>query len=300
MGKARTGKGGKGAAARNGHPQMAHSRSSRERRSPPPRGDFVVEPVIRKRTKVSAPAPVDPSSASKNAPLPSQWPAKKRQRSQRPVGAVAEIDNATLVKELERRGLLAPEVFERPRRWSPQEDVLLEDAVKVNDSLFLSDTKSAWHAVAQHMGKRSHLACRKRWAATHPFWSPATDCFLNLSALSSDRIDTTEHFHVDTLLQAHPADDHYGLMALETFTDTGCEGEVVDRRRVTTDKMLATYSTHNLLHRNGHITFSFPKQRQGGKWDVRLEAEHALSLHQQRVTSVFLDMRTAQGRSASL
>ena len=279
---------------------MAHSRSSRERRSPPPRGDFVVEPVIKKKTRVSAPAPVAPSCASKNAPLPSQWPAKKQKSSQRPVGAVAEIDNETLVKELERRGLLAPEVFERPRRWSPQEDVLLEDAVKANGPLFLSDTKSAWHAVAQHMGKRSHLACRKRWAATHPFWSPATDCFLNLSALSSDRIDTMEHFHVDTLLQVHPADDHYGLMALETFTDTGCEDEAVDRRRITTDKVLAIYSTRDLLHRNGHITFSFPKQRQGGKWNVRLEAEHALSMHQQRVTSVFLDMRTMQGQSASL
>jgi hypothetical protein len=280
---------------------MAHSRSSRERRSPPPRGDFVVEPVIKKRTRVSAPAPVAPSSASKNAPLPSQWPAKKRQRSQRPVGAVAEIDNATLVKELERRGLLAPEVFERPRRWSPQEDVLLEDAVKVNGSLFLSDTKSAWHAVAQNMGKRSHLACRKRWAATHPFWSPATDCFLNLSAFSGDRIDTTEHFHVDTLLQAHPADDHYGLMALETFTDTApdatAEGECVDRRRITTDKMLASYNIRG-VHGNGHVAFAFPK-RPPGKWDVRLEAEHTLGLHQQRVTSVFLDIRIAQGRTGS-
>jgi hypothetical protein len=276
------------------HPEMAQSRGSRERRSPLLRGDFVVEPPIRK-TKRAAPSP-----APKDAPLPSQWPAKK-QKHQHATGAVAAIDNDTLMRELKRRGLLAPEVFVRTTRWSAQEDVLLEQAVNANGLLFLSETKSVWHVVAKHMGNRSHTACRKRWMAMHPFWSPAIDCTVGSGAPFGNRADPVEHFHLDTLLLAHPADEHYGLMALETFTDTApdatAEGECVDRRRITTDKMLASYNIRG-VHGNGHVAFAFPK-RPPGKWDVRLEAEHTLGLHQQRVTSVFLDIRIAQGRTGS-
>ena len=265
---------------------MAFARAQRERRSPPPRGDFVVEPAIRK--KVVAPAPL-----SKGAPLPEQWPAKKRSQAQK----VATIDNVTLMNELKRRGLLAPEVDVRREgfRWSAQEDAMLEEAVNANLALFIDNTtKSPWHVIAQRMGQRSYSACRKRWFLLHPLWSSTYGCDLDMGERGGVS-GTVESFQLDSLLLANPADEHYGLMALETFTDTGTgsgEDEPVDRRRTTTDKVLASYSISG-MHGNKHISFAFPKLHPG-KWDVQLEAEHALSLHQQRVTSVFLAMRAGQ------
>ena len=270
--------------------RMAYARTQRERRSPPPRGDFVGEPTIRK--KVSPPAP-----RPKGAPLPEQWPAKKRPPSQ--AQKVATIDNVTLMNELKRRGLLAPNVDVRPEgfRWSAQEDAMLEEAMHANAHLFMSrSTKSPWHAVARRMGQRSYSACRKRWCLLHPLWSSAYGCDL-VSGEHGPDAGPVENFHLDSLLLANPADEHYGLMALETFTDTGTdsgEDEVVDRRRITTNKTLASYTIRG-MHANKHISFAFPKRRPG-KWDVQLEAEHSLNMHQQGVTRMYLEMRSDVGR----
>lgn len=263
---------------------MVLARGSRARRAPPS-GDFVQEPQISKK-RVSAPrAPtlkeMHPLVEAAES-LPKQWPAKKHQypyQAQR----VATIDNVTLMNELKRRGLLAPDMKVRPQgfRWSKEEDARLEEGVRAQGIMRKGSPgrASPWHAVAQHVGDRSYYACKKRWEFLHPKWYAVHE---------SEHLNAMESIQLDTLLVETPADEHYGLMALEEFTDTD-DGEKMPPSSPA--RMLATFTAPDVLTHK-RISFAFPKQKHEGAWNARRLEEHNLNLHQQRVTSVFLEMRS--------
>jgi len=314
---------------------MALSRDRRERRSPPPRGDFVTEQVIRKKRKVKLEAlctdsledmlplandaeceaavqaevaAVVEEEVAHTEPLPKQWPAKKK-KSKPPYPSqstrVATIDNVTLMNELKRRGLLAPNTLVRPKgfHWSTEEDKRLEEAVSAHGLAFVDGTKSPWHLIAQSVGQRSYSACRKRWDLLHPSWSPPSDKDVPPPSKQKPRRNVYEKINLDTLFRSDPADDHYGLMALEKFTDTGDTGAVGDEEtgapvRTGTTKTLAHFYISGHHNNNSHISFSFPPARVR-RWNERLLVEHKISLHQQRVTSIHLEMR-ARKRAAEL
>jgi hypothetical protein len=77
-------------------------------------------------------------------------------------------------------------------------------------------------------------------------------------------------------------------MALEEFTDTD-DGEKMPP--ASPARVLATFTVPDVLT-NKRISFAFPKQKHEGAWNARRLEEHNLNLHQQRVTSVFLEMRS--------
>jgi len=228
-------------------------------------------------------------------PLPKQWPAKKRKPPhQKQSNQVATIDNVTLMHELKRRGLLAPNtlLYTRGNHWTTEEDKQLEDAVAANALAFVDGTRSPWNAITQCLWQRTASACRKRWYLLHPLWSPTLNLTSLQGARQKEKRSVVENFQLDALLGSNPADEHYGLMALEAFTDTGAEGEeeVAEPGRMTTTKRLAHFYIKG-MHKNTHISFSFPEARVR-KWNPRLLVEHKVSLHQQRVTSIHLNMRT--------
>ena len=261
---------------------MALARGVRARRSPPS-GDFVTEPTICKKRPS---APVAPTLRDMHPlgdagePLPKQWPARKRPPIQ--AERVSMIDNVTLLNELKRRGLLAPEMQVRPHgfRWSKAEDARLEEAIKVYGiKRYHTGSTSPWHSVSQHVGQRSLSACKKRWELLHPDWYD-----IPVDAKPVKPEPEVEDFHLDTLLSAHPADEHYGLMALEAFTDTGDSENTPPRK-------LASFKVPNVLC-NKRISFAFPTlPPRAFKWDESRLREHNISLHQQHVTSVFLELR---------
>ncbi len=263
---------------------MALARGVRARRSPLS-GDFVTEPPISKK-RLSAPTLCDMHPlGDAGEPLPKQWPARKRLPPQ--AARVAKIDNVTLLNELKRRGLLAPEMQVRPHgfRWTKEEDTRLEEAVKVYNVKphHTKSIASPWHAVAQHVGQRSLSACKKRWELLHPDWN---DIHADPEPVQPE--PSVEDFHLDTLLDANPADEHYGLMALEAFTDIEDE----NNNENTHPRTLASFSAPSMLC-NKRISFAFPAGSRTGvrKWDERLLREHSISLHQQHVTSVYLELR---------
>ena len=312
---------------------MALSRSRRECRSPPPRGDFVTEQVVRKKQKVElevlrtdsledmlplandadcqAAVAAEVAATVQQVPrtesLPDRWPVKKKSKPPYPNQStrVATIDNVTLMNELQRRGLLAPNTLVRNQgfHWTTEEDNRLEDAVSENALAFLDGTKSPWHVIAQSVGQRSYSACRKRWDLLHPNWSSTGNRDAPPPSKQKQRRNVFEKINLDTLFQPDPADDHYGLMALEKFADTGDAGDVGDAEaaapgRMDTTKMLAHFYISGLHNNNAHISFSFPQAR-ARRWNERLLVEHNISLHQQRVTSIHLEMR-ARKRAGEL
>ena len=284
-------------------------RERRERRSPLPQSDFVVEdqPVGRKTkaghgTAGRAGAPSsDGTGGADTKPLPDQWPAKKRQKCADTVEKVATIDNLTLMNELHRRGLFAYDVQHcQPGHWNQIEDQLLEDAVNKNIELFHSSSRSPWRVIAQQVGDRSLAACRKRWKKLHPFWSHAHGRVISSGALVDPKMHT-EDFQLDKLLFEHPADNHYGLMALETFMDTETDARpqetVAGRRRPATAKPLAHFHIKG-LHNKRRLSFAFPKPP-SGRWNEHLLKEHRINQHQQRVTSFYLEMRSNEQKAAA-
>jgi len=256
---------------------MALVREPRARKVPPS-GDFVRDALISKRKE-------PPASA-----LPKQWPATKRSKV---VDNVTMIDNVTLMNELRRRGLLALEMQARPLcvRWNEEEDARLEDAVATWGTHCAGDVASPWHAIAQHVGLRSNSACRKRWELLHPDELPVLGC----ESLPKRKIDPVESMQLDVLLAVDPADEHYGLMALEEFTDTDTDGDSTATSPPSPSTLLASYQVPGMLSSKS-ISFSFPKAPRG-TWNKRLLEEHYVGLHQQRVTETFLKMR-AEGMPA--
>mgnify|MGYP001986293812 CR=1 FL=1 len=239
-------------------------------------------------------------------PLPKQWPVKKKSKPPYPSQStrVATIDNVTLMNELKRRGLLDPNTLVRPKgfHWSTEEDRRLEEAVSTHGLAFLDGTKSPWHIIAQSVGQRSYSACRKRWDLLHPLWTPTSDREVPPPSKQKQkqkaRRNVFEKINLDALFRTDPADDHYGLMALEAFTDTGDAGDAqtVAPGRTETTKTLAHFYISGLHNNNSHISFSFPQARVR-RWDERLLVEHKISMHQQRVTAIHLEMR-ARKRAA--
>lgn len=263
---------------------MVLDRASRARRAPS-KGDFVQETQICKKRVSAPPAPTlqethPPLEAAK--PLPKQWPAKKCQYPNQ-VKRVATIDNITLMNELKRRGLLAPEMKTRPQnyRWTKEEDKLLEEGVRMQGIMRKapSGKMSPWHAVAQHVGYRSYYACKKRWEYLHPNW---------YDAHKPEHLLGVENIQLDMLFAEHPADEHYGLMALEEFTDTE---DSEDAPPASPTTVLAAFTVPSTFG-DKRIAFTFPEQEHADKWDPRRLEEHNLNLHQQRVTSVWLEMRS--------
>jgi len=243
-------------------------------RKVPPSGDFVCDAVVTKRKK-------PPASA-----LPKQWPATKRPKV---IGSVATIDNVTLMNELNRRGLLAPEMQARPlgTRWNREEDARLEEAVATWGTHSDGDVASPWHAIAQHVGMRSNSACLKRWKLLHPDALPVLGC----ESLPKKKDNSLESLQLDMLLATDPAEEHYGLMALEEFTDTDTDGDstAASPPSSSSSPPLASYRVPGMLTSNP-ISFAFPKAPRG-TWDKRRLEEHYVLLHQQRVTATWLEMR---------
>lgn len=256
---------------------MALVREPRARKVPPS-GDFVRDALISKRKKT-------PASA-----LPKQWPATKRPKV---TGNVMMIDNVTLMNELNRRGLLAPEVQVRTQgvRWSEEEDARLEEAVSTWGTHCDGDVASPWHAIAQHVGLRSNSACLKRWKLLHPHALPV----LGSEFLPKRKDNPVESIQLDVLLGTDPAEEHYGLMALEEFTDTDTDGDSTATSPPSPSTPLASYRVSGMLAPNS-ISFAFPKAPRG-KWDKRRLEEYNVHLHQQRVTATCLEMR-AKGMPA--
>lgn len=276
---------------------MAQVRGVRARRSPPS-GDFVTEPLVGKK-RPSAPTLCDMHPlGDAGESLPKQWPARKRSPPQ--LARVAKIDNVTLLNELKRRGLLAPEMQVRPHgfRWTKAEDARLEEAINVYNvkPCHTKSITSPWHAVAQHVGQRSFSACKKRWELLHPDWNnirAGSETVPYDPPVENVPYDPpVEDFYLDTLLEGNPADEHYGLLALEAFTDVEDQNDDNNSNENTHPRTLASFSVPTMLC-SKRISFAFPKGSHTGarKWDKRLLREHSISLHQQQVTSVYLEMR---------
>ena len=246
-------------------------------RKVPPSGDFVRDALVTKRKK-------PPASA-----LPKQWPATKRPKV---TTHVATIDNVTLMNELNRRGLLAPEMQVRPQgvRWNEEEDARLEEAVATWGTHGGGDVASPWHAIAQHVGMRSHSACLKRWKLLHPDALPV----LSIASLPKRKEKPVE-IQLDMLLAPDPAEEHYGLMAFEEFIDTDTDGDSTASPPPSSSPPLASYRVSGMLASNS-ISFAFPKAPRG-TWDKRRLEEYYVGQRQQRVTATCLEMR-AKGMPA--
>ena len=249
--------------------------------------------------------------------------AKKRTRKVSPALNLLALDDAALLLEVRRRNLLpatpAPNVAPQPSSaptikkqtynnsgggtpcwWSPDEDERLFHAVRVY-GLDRIKGASAWPTIAKAVGTRTDIQCRRRWDYSRDKKVPGVNGAPAPPPVAEvTKATDVNAFFDNQLAEPEPAEDkgedpveqHYGLLALETFDDT-------DTQQAPTNKKTAIIGGARRA-----LSFAFDTHPLGNTAEVLVSERQRYEAHlrekQAQVTRSELHRRWALERAANL